>query len=315
MTTYLVTGGAGFIGSNLVHGLVARRQRVAVLDNFSSGFLKNLADVKSKIRIIRGDIRNEKTVRAACRDVDYILHHAALRAVEGSVDDPRATDAVNVGGTVNVLTAAKDAGVRRVIFASSSSVYGSQRVARNVETLPPSPESPYAVSKLAAEHYCRVFSSLYGLETVSLRYFNVFGPHQRRESKYSLVIPIFIDQLLRGLPPEVHWNGKQSRDFVYIDDVVQANLKAATSENIQPGDIYNIGSGTTVSVLELLAELQHLLRTSLKPRFAPKRRGDVLKTMADISKARRAFGFRPSIPFAEGLRRSIAWYTQAMRIP
>lgn len=314
MATYLVTGGAGFIGSNIVHTLVAKRQRVVVLDNLSTGRRENLADVRAKIRFVKGDIRDLSTVRAACRGVDYLLHQAALRAVERSVDDPGATNAVNVDGTVNVLVAARETKVRRVVFASSSSVYGSQRAARNVETLRPAPESPYAVSKLAAEEYGRVFSSLYDLGTVSLRYFNVFGPYQRRESQYATVIPIFVDNLLRGVRPEVHWTGKQSRDFTYVDNVVRANLQAATSRSIRPGEVYNIGNGENATILELLAELQRLLGTSLKPRFAPKRPGDVWKTYADISKARRDFGYRPSVSFAEGLRRSIAWYKHTIPV-
>lgn len=215
---------------------------------------------------------------------------------------------MNVTGTLNVLRSAQAAKVRRVVFASSSSVYGDVRSGRNVETMLPAPESPYAASKLAGEAYCRVFSAVYKLHTVSLRYFNVFGPFQDPESKYSAVIPTFVRHLRAGRSPEIHWTGRQSRDFTYVANVVQANLLAATRRNVPAGEVFNIGSGGTTSVLGLFRELQRLLRTSVRPRHAPRRPGDVFRTFADIRKAERVLGYRPTVSFAEGLRRSVAWY-------
>ena len=310
MAKYLVTGGAGFIGSNIVLELVRRRHEVVVLDDLSTGKLANLEDVRGKIRFIEGDIRDLATVERVSRDADYVFHQAALRAVERSVDDPRVTNDTNITGTLNVLLAARDLGVRRVVFASSSSVYGDVKEPRQVETLPPCPESPYALSKLTGEHYCRLFSKLYGLETVSLRYFNVFGPRQNPESKYSAVIPILVEHLMRGRVPDIHWHGRQSRDFTYIANVVQANLKAATSKSVKPGEVYNIGNGENISVNALYNKLQGFLGTSFKPRRTAKRAGDVLKTFADIRKAKRDIDYVPSVSFEEGLKKSIEWYKE-----
>ncbi len=311
MALYLVTGGAGFIGSNIVRALVQRKQPVVVLDNLSTGSLRNLEGVRENIRFLRADIRHLPAVRRACRGVTIVLHQAALRAVARSVDRPRETSDVNVTGTLNLLLAARDAGVKRFVFASSSSVYGDVRARRNVETRLPEPASPYAVSKLAGEHYCRVFNSLFGLHTVSLRYFNVFGPYQNPESRYSAVIPIVVKRLLRRQAPDIHGDGHQSRDFTYVGNVVEANLRAATRRDVPPGDVFNIGNGETTSILTLVRTLQELLGTRLRSRHTPPRPGDVFHTHADITKARRLLGYRPTVSFLEGLRRSVAWYQAA----
>ncbi|MBI4021827.1 MAG: NAD-dependent epimerase/dehydratase family protein [Candidatus Andersenbacteria bacterium] len=308
MATYLVTGGAGFIGSNVVRELVRRRQKVVVLDNLVTGKRENLAEVWPRIRFIAGDIRDLDTVAKAMRHVTYVLHQAALRAVERSVDDPRATNDTNITGTLNVLLAARENRVRRVVFASSSSVYGGTSAGRQTEAMLLKPASPYALTKLAGENYCRLFSDLFGLFTVSLRYFNVFGPYQNPESKYSAVIPIFVQHLRRGEPPEIHWHGRQSRDFTYVDNIVAANLLAATGRRVRSGEVYNIGNGRTTSVRELYDALQALLGSAIEPRRGRKRRGDVLRTFADVRKARRDFGYVPSVTFADGLARAIAWY-------
>ena len=313
MARYLVTGGAGFIGTNIVKELVRRRQQVVVLDDFSTGKMSNLADIKQKIRIIKGDIRDFNTVKGACRGVDYVLHHAALRAVELSVDDPLRAGEVNVMGTLNVLLAARDIKVKRVVFASSSSVYGSAKAERNVETQALHPESPYALSKQIGEQYCSLFSEMYGVETISLRYFNAFGPYQNPESRYSNVIPILVKNLMDGVAPEIHWHGRQSRDFVYIDNIVQANLKAAKGKRVELGGVYNIGNKENVSINALYNELQKLLGISIKPKRMPKRPGDVLRTYADISKAKRDLEYTPTVSFEKGLAKSIRWYQENLK--
>ena len=313
MTTYLITGGAGFIGSNIVHHLVQNNESVVVLDNLSTGNLSNLEPVLKKIRFIEGDIRDLSTLQQAFKGVDYVLHQAALRAVGRSIDDPVETNGNNITGTLNVLVAARDNQVKRIVYASSSSVYGTIKEEYNVETLVPSPESPYALTKLTGEHYCRIFSHLYGLETVTLRYFNVFGPHQDPESKYSAVIPIFIDNLLRNKAPEIHWDGNQSRDFTFVGNVVQANIKAATTKNLKPGEAYNIGNGENTSINQLLTMLQELLGVSLMPKRSEKRAGDIYRTHASIDKAKRDLGYEPAVSFYEGLKSSIAWYQSHLR--
>lgn len=314
MARYLVTGGAGFIGTNIVRELVKRKQQVVVLDDFSTGKMSNLSDARQKIRIIRGDIRKFQMVKRACLGVDYVLHHAALRAVELSVDDPLRVGEVNVMGTLNVLLAARDTNVKRVVFASSSSVYGSSRQECNVETQVLHPESPYALSKLVGEQYCSLFSEMYGVETVSLRYFNAFGPYQNPESKYSNVIPILVKNLMDGIAPEIHWHGRQSRDFVYIDNIVQANLKVVKGKRVKLGGVYNIGNRESVSINALYNELQKLLGIKIKPKRRPKRAGDVLRTYADISKARRDFGYKPTVSFENGLAKSIKWYQENLKL-
>lgn len=307
MPTYLVTGGAGFIGSNIVEELVRRGKTVRVLDNFSTGKKENLAPFLDRIELVTGDIRDTKAARRAMNGVTYVIHQAALRSVAKSVDDPFTTNDVNVAGTLNLLMAAKEAGVKRFVYASSSSAYGDARRFPQRETDLPVPISPYGVSKLAAEQYCVTFAKTFGLETVSLRYFNVFGPRQNPESKYSAVIPIFIARMMRGEQPAVDWDGKQSRDFTYVANVVAANLAACTAPKIS-GEVFNVACGTTTSVLDIIRQLNAILKTRITPDYAPKRRGDVRKTCADIAKLKRLLKIKKIVPFNEGLQRTVGWF-------
>jgi len=304
----LVTGGAGFIGSNLVDALLDSGYRVRILDNLSTGSLRNLDRTLPKIECVKGDIRREADVRRAVRAVDYVFHVAANRAVLRSVDQPLETNEVNVTGTLRLLLASRDARVKRFIFSSSSSIYGNTRKFPSREGDLPQPQSPYAASKIMGEYYCRIFSALFGLETVSLRYFNVFGPRQNPESRYSAVIPLFIDSLVKGLSPEVHWDGRQSRDFSYVDNVVHGNLLALKAKKVS-GDVFNIACHEEYSVLDILNELKKIMGIrEIKPAFKPKRPGDVRRTYADIGKSKRVLGFQIQTRFPEGLRRTVKWF-------
>jgi len=304
----LVTGGAGFIGSHLVDGLLEEGCRVRVFDNLSTGKKENLESVLSAIEWLEGDLRSEDDVRRAVRGVDYIFHAAANRAVLRSVDNPMETNEVNVKGTLLILLAARDEKVKRVIFSSSSSVYGDTGKFPSKETDPVHPMSPYAASKVMGEYYCKIFSKLYGVETVSLRYFNVFGARQNPESKYSMVIPLFIDCLVKGLPPEIHWDGKQSRDFTYIDNVVLAN-KLAMKVSRASGKVFNIGCHNEYSILDVLSTLKRIMKKPhAKPVFAPKRAGDVRRTFADIRSAKKVLGYRVQVPFEKGLFKTVNWF-------
>lgn len=314
MPHFLVTGGAGFIGTNIVYYLLSKRQQVTVLDNLSTGFLSNLSPIKNRITFIQGDICDLDTVRDAIRNVDYVLHQAAWRAVEKSVDHPIEAHHNNVTGTLNVLMAARDANVKRVVLASSSAVYGQTDADRNLETDFPNPASPYAAAKLAGEQYAAVFFRAYGLPTVSLRYFNAYGPYSPVESAYSNVIPIFIDCLAKATAPTIHWHGRQSKDFIFVSDIARANFLAATLPDIPLCTAYNIGSGCTTSINTLLRTLQTLLGTHLTPCHAPKRAGDVLTTFADITKAKRDLSFVPSVSLSAGLQKTIDWYNQTHTI-
>ncbi|MDY7039983.1 MAG: SDR family oxidoreductase [Chloroflexota bacterium] len=309
MTFYLVTGGAGFIGSHIVAELVRRGQRVRVFDDFSTGKEANLAEVRQAIELVRGDLRDLEAVRRAVSGVDYVLHQGALPSVIRSVDDPLTSDACNVVGTLNLLLAARDAGVRRVVYASSSAVYGDSPTLPKHEDMRPAPKSPYAVSKLAGEHYCQAFTEVYGLETVCLRYFNVFGPCQDPASQYAAVIPLFITALLRGEPPNVHGDGQQSRDFTYVTNNVQANLLAATAPDVA-GQVFNVACGKRYTLLELLDVLRDILNTEVTPVHTDPRPGDVRHSLADIGKAQRALGYRVGVSFEEGLRHTVAWYLE-----
>ena len=303
---YLVTGGAGFIGSNLVDALVARGDRVRVLDDFSTGRRENLA-AQPGVEVVEGDLRDAAVVRRAVAGVDGVFHQAALRSVPRSVDDPLSSNQVNVTGTLVLLLACRDAGVRRVVYASSSSVYGDDPALPKVETLPTRPVSPYAISKLAAEHYCQTFARLYGLETVSLRYFNVFGPRQNPESKYSAVIPRFLAQALAGEPLEVHGDGEQSRDFTYIDNVVEGNLRAMAAPGVS-GEVFNIACGTRHSLIAIAGAIADFLGRQLPRAHTGPRAGDVRHTLADITKAERLLGYRPQVDFATGMRRTCEYF-------
>ncbi len=304
----LVTGGAGFIGSHLVEGLLQAGFPVRVLDNFSTGKKANLEAWNSKIECLEGDLRNEDEVGKAVQGVRYLFHVAANRAVLRSVDQPLETNEVNVTGTLRLLLAARDAGVKRVIFSSSSSVYGNTAKFPSQEDDLLRPESPYAASKAMGEYYCRIFSSLYGLETVVLRYFNVFGPRQSPESRYSAVIPIFVDCLLKGRQPEIHWDGTQSRDFSYVDNVVHGNLLAMKAPEAA-GEIFNIACHEEHSVLDILKSLKKILKAeAVEPVYKPKRAGDVRRTFADIGKAENRLGYKVRTRFEEGLKKTVEWF-------
>ncbi len=307
MAHVLVTGGAGFIGSHLVEALLRRGDRVRVFDNLSTGRRENLVHVRDDVEIIAGDLRDEDAVRRSVRGVEIVFHQAALASVQRSVDDPITTNAVNVTGTLHVLTAARDANVRRVVFASSSSVYGDTPTLPKIETQAPQPLSPYAVSKLAGEQYCMAFSVVYGLPAIALRYFNVFGPRQDPHSEYAAVIPRFIDRMVRGLPPIVYGDGLQSRDFTYIENVVDANLAAADA----PADcsaVFNVGAGERTSLLELAEQINRLLGSALAPDHQPPRAGDVRHSQASIDAIRETLGYVPRVSLAEGLGRTVAWF-------
>lgn len=311
MAKCLVTGGAGFIGSNLVDALVAQNDQVRVFDNLSTGKKENLAHLESKIDFVLGDLRDREAIGKACEGIDYVFHVAALRAVLRSVDDPSETNDVNVTGILNLLLAAREAGVKRVVFSSSSSIYGDTEKFPCHEDDLPRPQSPYAASKIMGEYYCKIFASLYGLETVSLRYFNVFGPRQNLESKYSAVIPIFIDCLLQGISPEIHWDGKQSRDFSYIDNVVHGNLCAVAAKNVS-GEVFNIACHEEFSVLDIFKNLKDILKIkNVRPVFKPKRSGDVRRTFADISKAEKLLNFKVQTRFRPGLEKTVKWFLKS----
>jgi UDP-glucose 4-epimerase len=312
MASYLITGGAGFIGSHLVRELLRRRQKVRVLDNFSTGEEKNLHDCLGRIDLIRGDVRDLDVVRRAVRGVDYILHQAALASVPRSIDHPLETNQVNVEGTLGLLQAARESDVRRFVLASSSSVYGPSPRLPKRENARPEPISPYAISKFAGEQYCRVFSQLYGLQTVCLRYFNVFGPRQNPASQYAAVIPKFILALLRGERPVIYGDGRQSRDFSYVSNVVQANILACRARQAG-GRVYNVACGRRYSINDLVARLNRILGLCQDPVHAAPRPGDVRHSLADITRARRALEYRPRISFEEGLERTVAWFKKALK--
>lgn len=308
----LVTGGAGFIGSHLVERLVKSGCNVRVLDNFSSGKKENLLDVLDKIELFVVDIRDRMKLNEAIKGVDIIFHQAALRSVPASVDDPYSYNDVNVTGTMNILMAAVQEKVNRVIYASSSSVYGDTVQMPEREEFLPRPVSPYAASKLAGEFYCNVFSAIYDLVTVSLRYFNVFGPRQDPHSKYASVVPAFALKMLKDEQPEIHGDGTQSRDFSYVANVVEANILAATVEdaNAIKGQVFNIACGEEHSVMEIYECIKEILDKDIPVTYGPRRKGDVRRTLADISKASRLLGYRPVVGFKEGLALTVDWFSK-----
>jgi nucleoside-diphosphate-sugar epimerase len=304
-----VSGGAGVIGSNIVDELLRRGHEVRVLDNFSTGREENVAESASRVDLVRGDVRDADTVEAAVRGMDFVLHQAALASVPRSIADPSSNNQVNVQGTLNVLMAAHRHGVKRVVYASSSSVYGDSAELPKVETMTPNPKSPYAVAKLAAEYYCRVFGDLYGVPTVSLRYFNVFGPRQDPNSQYSAVIPIFVKALVEGRAPTIHGDGEQSRDFTFIGNVVSANLLACEAP-VTGSRVYNIACGGRYTLNQLFDALRSRIGTDLKPVYGPARAGDVKHSMAGIDRIQRELGYRVGVTFEEGIEQTVRWYQE-----
>lgn len=308
---YLITGGAGFIGSNIAGKLLQEDNYVRVLDNFFSGKEDNLAFTKGlgkdKFELIRGDIRDKSACEKACDGIDYVLHQAALRSVPKSMKEPESYNDVNINGTLFMLQASSKAKVKRFTMASSSSVYGDTDKFPEREDAYPLLISPYALSKLAGEYYCRIFSEHFGLETACLRYFNVFGPRQALDDEYAVVIPKFIHCILHDEQPPIFGNGKQSRDFTYIDNVVQANILAATTPGVKH-EVLNVANGKDTTVLEIVDTLNKFLDKNIQPKFLPIRQGDVFRTSADISKIKKILNFRPEVDFKEGLRRTVEWF-------
>jgi UDP-glucose 4-epimerase len=307
MPRFLITGGAGFIGSNLAHALTARGEPVRILDDFSTGRAQNLSGIEDRIEILRGDIRDPATAGRAVEGIEVVLHQAALNSNPRSIKEPELTNAVNVAGTLRLLEAARAAGVRRVVYASSSSVYGDTPGLPKIEDMALAPMAPYGVSKLAAEYYCRVFTQVYGLETVSLRYFNVFGPRQHPDSEYAAVIPRFLRRMLAGKQPVIFGDGEHSRDFTPVENVVAANLLAAeTGQGV--GEVFNIAGGSPSTLNQLAAWLNQLLGTSLAPVYEPPRPADIRHSYASIQKAERVLGYRPNVQVQEGLRQTVEWF-------
>lgn len=311
MATYLVTGGAGFIGSHIAAALVERGDLVRVLDNLSTGHRSNLDQLEGRIEFLEGDLIRRDDVESALDGVEVVFHQAALASVPRSVAAPLDTNAACVTGTVNLLDAARQAAVRRVVFAGSSSVYGDQPFASKREIDLPSPLSPYAAAKLAGEYYLKAFTSTYGLETVTIRYFNVFGPRQDPNSQYSAVIPLFVTAMLRGKQPTIFGDGTQSRDFTYVENVVAGNLAAADAA-AAVGKSINVACGRQTDLLELVASINRVLGTDIEPVFDDPRLGDVKESLADITLAREALDYEPKVSFDEGLRRSIEYYRSLM---
>ena len=307
MSNYLVTGGAGFIGSNIVKTLLEKGENVRVVDDLSTGRIENIKPFLKSVDFIQESLTDFEICLRAVDGIDYILHQAAIPSVPRSVENPIRSNDANVTGTVNLLTAAKEKKIKRLVYAASSSAYGNVAVSPKVETLKPQPRSPYAVSKLAGEYYCRAFYECYGLETVSLRYFNVFGPNQDPTSQYSAVIPKFITCMLRNEQPPVYGDGAQSRDFTYVENNVQANLLACTAPKAA-GEMMNIACGYSTSLLDLIRLINEILDKDIKPVFHPQRSGDVKHSLADIAKANEILGYKTVVPFKEGLKRTIQWY-------
>lgn len=312
MRTALVTGGAGFIGSHIVSGLLERGFGVRVLDDLSSGKRENLAPWLDRIEFIEGNICSDADCRNAVEGVDTVFHQAAIASVPRSVAEPERTHDVNVNGSLKLLVAARDAGVRRVVFASSSAIYGDDPEQPKRETMKPCPISPYGLHKLTIEYYLRLFHRLYGLETVALRYFNVFGPRQDPKSEYAAVIPKFITRMLQGLAPTVFGDGKQTRDFIYVGEIARANILAADAADA-PGRIINVAGAGRIDLLQLIATLNDVLGTQMMPVMAPPQPGDVRDSSADISIADSVLDFSPQTSFAEGLRRTVEWYREHLR--
>jgi nucleoside-diphosphate-sugar epimerase len=309
MALYLITGIGGFIGSSIARALLARGEQVRGVDNFSTGKQENIAEILSRIDFHQADILDLEAMRKACAGADYVMHQAAIPSVPKSVQDPLGSNRANIDGTVNVLVAARDAKVKRVVYAASSSAYGDTPTLPKHETMSPDPISPYAVAKLASEHYMVSFFRCYGLETVALRYFNIFGPRQDPSSPYSGVLAKFITQMLRGEQPTIHGDGEQSRDFTYIDNAVEANLLACKAPASKAaGQVFNVATARRVTLNETFKLLQGITAYSGQPKYGASREGDVKHSLADISKAEAGLGYKPLVNFEEGLRRTVEWY-------
>ena len=311
MPTYLVTGGAGFIGSHIVHELVTRGERVRVLDNLATGQMDNLASVLDRVEFHEADVRDLNRILPAFDGAEFVIHLAALSSVAFSMQDPAASAAVNIGGTVNALVAARDARARRLVFASSAAVYGDNPALPRAESQDPQPLSPYAASKLAGEYYCRVFTGAFGLDAVPLRFFNIFGPRQDPNSPYSGVLSKFISAYLQGETPVIFGDGEQSRDFTYVANVVDAVLRACAAPGAA-GRAINVGVGSSVTLKQTVAALNRLFGREVAPRYAEARAGDVRHSQADITAARAVLGYRPAVSFEDGLRLTAEWYRAAL---
>jgi len=308
MARYVVTGGAGFIGSHVAEALAGLDHTVVVIDDLSTGHKHNLTGFSERITFVEGSITDLALLKRHFRDAEVVFHQAALASVPRSVADPLASNDVNVTGTLNVFLAARDLGVRRVVYAASSSAYGDSEVLPKREDMPARPLSPYAVTKYVDELYGKIFTDLYGLPTIGLRYFNVIGPRQDPESQYAAVVPLFITRFLAGISPTINGDGGQSRDFTYIDNVVHANLRAAAAGPAADGLVYNIACGASVTIQELCLEIRRLVGSEVAPTYGPSRVGDVRHSLADISQARRLLGYEPAVSLAAGLERTVAWY-------
>ena len=307
MSTYLVTGGAGFIGSNIIAELVRRGETVRVLDNLATGHIETLTSVREKIEWHEADIRDLESIRADFEGVDFVIHLAAIPSVPRSVEDPLTSNAVNIDGTLNVLLAARDAGAKRVVFSASSAAYGDHPALPRVESQEPRPLSPYALTKLAGEYYCKIFTQVYGLETVSLRYFNIFGPRQSPDSAYSGVLSLFISAYVNGNIPTILGDGEQSRDFTYVANAVDATLRACTAPQAS-GQVINVGTGDRHTLNETIETLNRIFDRQVTPRYGTVRAGDVQHSHADISLARKLLGYEPGVRFEEGLRKTVDWF-------
>ncbi len=307
MARVVVTGGAGFIGSNIANALLDRGDEVVILDDFSSGRRANIAAFVDRVTLIEGDIRDRAAVDRAMQGANYVFHEAALPSVARSIEDPETSHDVNVNGMIQVLQSARRAGVKRLVYAASSSAYGETEVLPKVETMAPQPISPYGAQKLLGEQYCAVWTKVFGLECVALRYFNVFGPHQSPQSDYAAVIPRFVTLMQAGHSPTLNGDGGQTRDFCFIDNVVEANLKALTAA-AAPGNVYNIACGKRYSLLDMVDAINAALGSDVRPLHGPERAGDIRDSLADISAAQRDLGYSAAIDFAEGLRRTVQWY-------
>ncbi len=309
MTKFLVTGGAGFIGSNICNELISQGCFVRVVDNLLTGKKSNLASIIDKIDFIQADMGDAEVAQSAMKDIDVVLHQGALPSVPRSVDDPAATHKHCVDATFTLLLAARDAGVKRFVYAASSSAYGDTPTLPKVETMTPMPLSPYAAAKLVGEYYCSVFYKVFGLETISLRYFNVFGPQQNPASQYAAAIPAFVTAILKDEPPTIYGDGEQSRDFTYIDNVVQANLLAARAKQTK-GEVINVACGQAVTVNAIIDMINELVGKNIKPNYTDSRPGDVKHSLADITLARKLISYKTKVPFKQGLQLAINWYRE-----